>query len=147
MNSTRFYTQLREQYGIESESTVIKLPFKNIISVNADTLVYKDKGGAISHISLSDCFRNFSVRCGEDTRGNVGRPLLAVGGRYFSKPVAFYEFYTMGHHVRFYMTLKSNFFKRFVEKIGFNADAKAFSEFYSLQKKLNGFGYSAVDLR
>ena len=60
---------------------------------------------------------------------------------------AFYEFFTEGHHTRFYMTLKRTPLQKFLEKIGFNVDSKAFSEFYSLQKKLNSFGYSAIDLR
>lgn len=37
--------------------------------------------------------------------------------------------------------------QKILEKIGLNVDSKAFSEFYSLQKKLNSFGYSAIDLR
>lgn len=36
--------------------------------------------------------------------------------------------------------------QKFLEKIGLNVDSKAFSEFYSLQKKLNFLGYSAIDL-
>ena len=68
---------------------------------------------------------------------------MAVGGRCFLKPSPFYEFFTEGHHTRFCMTLKQTPFKNFLRKIGWNVDSNAFSEFYSLQKKLNSFGYSA----
>ena len=62
------------------------------------------------------------------------------------RPVAFYEFFTDGHHIRFCIPLKPTPFAKFLRRIGWNVDFKAFSEFYALQKKLNSFGYSAIDL-
>ena len=122
------------------------MPFENIIDVYTDTLVYKDNDGNISQIDLNDCVKNFSSVLGEEVKNRSGHIIMAVGGRCFSNPTAFYEFFTEGHHTRFCMTLKQTPFKNFLRKIGWNVDSKAFSEFYSLQKKLNSFGYSAIDL-
>lgn len=147
MNWQEFYAEIQRYYHIEAENTVTKIPFENIIDVNADTLVYKDNDGNVSQIILADCVKNFSSVLGEELRNRSGNVIMAVGGRCFSKPTAFYEFFTESHHTRFYMTLKHGPFKKILEKIGLNVDSKAFSEFYSLQKKLNSFGYSAIDLR
>lgn len=135
-----------QYYHIEDENTVIQVPFENIVDINTDVLVYKNNDRTISHINLNNCVENFSSALGEELRNRSGDVIMAVGGRCFSKPIAFYEFFTDGHHTRFYMTLKRTPLQRFLEKIGFNVDSKAFSEFYSLQKKLNSFGYSAIDL-
>ena len=147
MNWQGFYAEIQEYYHIEDETTVIQVPFENIVDINTDVLVYKNNDGTISHINLNNCVENFSSVLGEKLRNRSGDVIMAVGGRCFSKPIAFYEFFTDGHHTRFYMTLKRTPLQRFLEKIGFNVDSKAFSEFYSLQKKLNSFGYSAIDLR
>ena len=146
MNWQEFYAEIQEYYHVEDENTVTKIPFENIIDVNTDALVYKDNDGQISQIDLADCVKNFSSVLGEELRNRSGNVIMAVGGRCFSKPTAFYEFFTEGHHTRFYMTLKRTPLQKFLEKIGLNVDSKAFSEFYSLQKKLNSFGYSAIDL-
>ena len=146
MNWQEFYAKIQECYHIEDENTVIKIPFENIIDVNADTLVYKNNDGTISNINLNNCVKNFSSIFGEELRNHSVDVIMAVGGRYFSKSMAFYEFFTEGHHTRFYMTLKRTPLQKILEKIGLNVDSKAFSEFYSIQKKLNSFGYSAIDL-
>ena len=146
MNWQEFYAGIQEYYHIEDENTVTKIPFENILEVNADTIVYKDNDGNISQIDLKDCVKNFSTALGEEIKNRSGHTIMAVGGRCFLKPTPFYEFFTEGHHTRFYMTLKQTFFKKILRKIGWNTDSAAFSEFYSLQKKLNSFGYSAIDL-
>ena len=146
MNWQEFYAVIQEYYHIEDENTVTKIPFENILEVNADTIVYKDNDGNISQINLKDCVKNFSTALGEEPKNRSGHTIMAVGGRCFLKPTPFYEFFTEGHHTRFYMTLKRTPLQKFLEKIGLNVDSKAFWEFYSLQKKLNSFGYSAIDL-
>ena len=146
MNWQEFYAKIQEYYQIEDENTVTKIPFENIIDVNADKLVYKDNDEHIFQIDLNDCVKNFSSALGEELKNRAGHTIMAVGGRYFSKSTAFYEFFTKGHHIRFCMTLKQTPFKNFLRKIGWNVDSNAFSDFYSLQKKLNFFGYSAIDL-
>ena len=146
MNRQEFYAKIQEYYHIEDENTVTKIPFENIIDVNANKLVYKDNDGRISQIDLTDCVKNFSSALGEELKNRFGHTIKAVGCRCFLKPSPFYEFFTEGHHTRFCMTLKQTPFKNFLRKIGWNVDSNAFSEFYSLQKKLNSFGYSAIDL-
>ena len=146
MDWREFYAKIREYYHIEDENTVVKIPFENIINIDAEKLVYKGNDGAISQIDLTDCVKNFSSALGEDLKNSSGNTIKAVGGRCFLKPTPFYEFFTEGHHIRFCMTLKQTPFKQFLRKIGWNVDSDAFSEFYSLQKKLNSFGFSAIDL-
>ncbi len=147
MNWQEFYATIQEHYHIEDENIVTKVPFENIIDVAADTLIYKNNDGIICQINLNDCVKNFSSTLGEELKDRFGNIIMAVGGRSFSRPTAFYEFFTEGHHTRFCMALKQTPFKKFLGRIGLNTDSKAFSEFYSLQKKLNSFGYSAIDLR
>ena len=151
MNWQEFYASIQEYYHIENENTVIKVPFKNIIDITADELVYKNNDGVTSQIHLKECVKNFSSSLGEDLKNKSGKIIPAVGGRCFLRrcflsPVAFYEFFTDGHHIRFCMPLKQTSFAKFLRRIGWNVDSKAFSEFYTLQKKLNSFGYSAIDL-
>lgn len=146
MTWQEFYKAIRDYYHIEDEDTVIKIPFENIIEVNADTLIFKNNDGVIEKIILNDCFKNFCSDWGGEPRNRSGEIINVVGGRFFSKPVAFYEFFTDGHHTRFCMVIKQTPFKKFLSRIGLCVDSKAFSEFYSLQKKLNSFGYSAIDL-
>ena len=147
MNWQEFYAEIQEYYHIEDENTVIQVPFENIVDINTDVLVYKNNDRTISHINLNNCVENFSSALGEKLRNRSGNVIMAVGGRCFSEPIAFYEFFTDGHHTRFYMMPKRTQLQKFLKKIGFDVDSKAFSEFYSLQKKLNSFGYSAIDLR
>jgi hypothetical protein len=148
MTWQEFYAEIREYYHIEDENTVTKVPFENIIEVNADTLVYKNGDGTVSHINLGDCVKNFAAALGEVPKNRSGEILRVVGGRCFlrSTATAFFEFFTEGHHTRFCMTLKRTPLRKFLLKIGWDVDVNAFSEFYALQKKLNSFGYSAIDL-
>ncbi|MGM9658782.1 MAG: hypothetical protein ACI3W9_07340 [Eubacteriales bacterium] len=60
MNWQKFYIEIQEHYNIEDENTVTKIPFENIIDINADTLAYQDNDGNVSHIILADCVNNFS---------------------------------------------------------------------------------------
>jgi len=146
MNWQEFHSAIQEYYHIEAENTVTKIPFENIINVNANTLMYKDNYGNVSQINLDNCVENFSFALGEKLKNFSGQTILAVGGRCFSRPTAFYEFFTEGHHIRFCMPLKKSPFDKFLTKIGWNVNSGAFSKFYSLQEKLNSFGYSAIDL-
>ena len=146
MDWREFYVTIQKYYHIEEEDTVTKIPFENIIDVNADTLVFKDNDGNVSQIVLAECVNNLNSVFDEKLKDFSGNDIRAVGGRFFSKPIAFYEFFTEGHHTRFCMTIKQTRLKRIMGKMGLNVDTKAFSKFYSLQEKLISFGYSAIDL-
>lgn len=148
MSWEEFYNAIQEVYHIEDEKTVTKIPFENIIEVTSECLIYNNLNGVAEKISLDDCVKNFSFALGEELKNRSGETIKAVGGRCFlsSRTEAFYEFFTVEHHIRFCMPLKQTPFKKFLRRIGWNTDSKAFSEFYSLQKKLNFFGYSAIDL-
>lgn len=80
MNWQEFYAEIQRYYHIEAENTVTKIPFENIIDVNADTLVYKDNDGNVSQIILADCVKNFSSVLGEELRNRSGNVIMAVGG-------------------------------------------------------------------
>jgi hypothetical protein len=147
MNWQEFYTAIQEHYHIEDEKTVTKVPFENIIEVNADALVYQNNDGTISQIDLNNCARNFVTALGEELTTKSRNTIMVVGGRCFLRPTSFYKFFTEGHHTRFCMTLKQTPFTKFLRKLGLGVDSKAHSEFYSLQKTLNSFCYSAIDLR
>ena len=83
MNWQEFYAEIQEYYHIEDENTVTKIPFENILEVNADTIVYKDNDGNISQIDLKDCVKNFSTALGEEIKNRSGHTIMAVGGRCF----------------------------------------------------------------
>ncbi|MBP1576650.1 MAG: hypothetical protein J6A68_03860 [Oscillospiraceae bacterium] len=141
-----FWSVIQKAYHIEDEKTVIKIPFENIEKVTKEHLFYKNLDGITMKICLADCAENFSLALGEEIKLQSHRTIRSVGGRCFSCPIAFYEFFTAEHHIRFYMVLKQTLVKKLLRKIGWNPDAKTFERFYSLQKKLNAFGYSAIDL-
>ena len=42
-----FYKAIQEDYHIEDEATVIKIPFDNIIEMTSEELVYKNEDGEI----------------------------------------------------------------------------------------------------
>ena len=146
MNWQDLCREIQEYYHIEDKDTVIKVPFENIMELKNGCLTYKNHDGNMEEISLDDCVKNFQTEMGGALQNKSGEIIRAVGGRYFSSPVAFYEFFTDGHHVRFCMTLQPTLFKHFLRRIGAGVDSKAFSEFYALQKKLVSMGYSAIDL-
>ncbi len=148
MNWQEFYDAIQESYHIEDEKTVIKIPFENIIEVNSECLIYKNLNGVVEKIHLDECVRNFNLAWGEAAQNRSGKLIRVVGGRCFlrSRAEAFYEFFTSEHHTRFCMPLKQTAFHKFLRRIGWDPDPKAFSKFYSLQKKLNAFEYSAIDL-
>lgn len=95
MNWQEFYAKIQKYYHIEDKSTVIQVPFENIVDINTDILVYKSNDGTLSHINLHNCVENFSSALGEELRNRSGNVIMAVGGRRFSKPVAFYDFLLM----------------------------------------------------
>ena len=148
MSWQEFYDAIQESYHIEDEETVIKIPFENITEVNSQCLIYNNLNGVVEKINLDECVRNFNLALGEELKNRSGEPIKAVGSRCFlrSRTEAFYEFFTAEHHIRFCMSLKQTSFKKFLRRIGWNTDSNVFSKFYSLQKKLNFFGYSAIDL-
>ncbi len=148
MNWQEFYDTIQEAYHIEDEKTVIKIPFENITEVTREYLIYKNQSGTTEKIDLADCVKNFNFTLGKELKNRLGETIRAVGGRCFlsARAEAFYELFTAEHHTRFYIPLKQTPFKKFLRKIGWNPDSKAYSKFYSLQKKLVSFGYSAIDL-
>ena len=141
-----FFNAIQEAYHIENEETVIKIPFENIIEVNGECLIYKNLDGVPEKINLDDCVRNFNLAFGKEPKNHLGKIVKVVGGRFFLEPVAFYEFFTNTHHIRFCMTLKQTPLKKILRKIGWNAYQKEYLAFYSLQKTLNATGYATVDL-
>lgn len=148
MSWQEFHAAIQEAYHMENEETVIKIPFENIVDVNSEYLIYQNLAGETETISLEDCVHRFNLALGEEPKNRAGETIKIVGGRFFSrsKSGAFYEFFTEEHHTRFCMYIKQTPFKNFLRRIGWGVDNKAFSEFYSLQKKLNSLGYSAIDL-
>lgn len=146
MDSQNFYKSIQNAYHIENENTVKKLPFSCIIKVTSKKLVYENSDGIIEEIDLNSCVKNFCEESGNELKNQAGDTVMAVGGRCFCMPIAFYEFFTDEHHTRFCMTLKQTPIKRFLIRLGWNVYSNDFSRFYSLQKELNSFGYSAIDL-
>ncbi len=146
MSSRELPQALQNVYKLEDETTVIQIPFERIMEVTAKSLLYKCNNDEIRTIYLDDCVKNVNVALNQDFGNRSDQITQVVGGRYFSHTVAFYEFFTDGHHTRFYMTLRQTPFKKLVMKMGLNMDTKAFTKFYSLQKKLTSFGYTTIDL-
>ena len=146
MSYNEYYEVMQNAFHIEDEDTVIKIPFENILEVTAEELIYKNNGGVIEKIVLDECVTNFNSAWGREARTQTGEIIKNVGGRYFAIPVAFYEFFTDIHHIRFCMTIQCTPFKKFLTLIGWNAYSKEFSEFYALQKKLRAAGYSVSDM-
>ena len=141
-----YFDEILKAYHIEKEETVIKIPFENIQKISKGYLFYKNCDGVTENINLDDCVRNFNISIGKEMRNQSGKIIRVVGCRCFSRPIAFYEFFTNEHHVRFFMNTKQSAFKRFLSRIGLRVDTKTFSGFYSLQERLISFGYSAIDL-
>ena len=148
MLNKEFYEALQNEYHIENDETVIKIPFENITEVGRNHIYYKNLSGDFEKIDLDACVNNFCLAINKELKNQSGEPIKAVGGRCFlsSQKEAFYEFFTADRHIRFCMPLKQTAFKKFLRRIGWNTYSEAFSRFYSLQEKLNFFGYSAIDL-
>jgi len=146
MSFNEFYDFIQEAYHIENKVTVETVDFKNIIEVTTKELIYKNSDGAVKKIALSECVKNFEAINGE-ARNHLGEKLNCVGGRFFSETYhsAFYEFFAQ-NHIRFSLELKQSKFRSFLLKIGLSAYRNEFSLFYSLQKRLNAVGYTAMDL-
>ena len=142
MSWNEFYKSIQEAYHIEDETTVIKIPFENIIELTAEELVFKNSDGETQKINLDECAKNYDLAQGISPEQREGR-LKCIGGRCFP----FFEFFTPAHHTRFYIPLKKTAFTRFLKKIGWNPYAKEYSEFYAFQKKLNALGFTSLDLK
>ena len=141
MNCDEFYKSIQEVYHIEDETTVIKIPFENIIKITSEELFYKNNEGKTEKINLDECAKNYNLAQDISSEQQAGG-LKCIGGRCFP----FFEFFTSAHHTRFYTPLKKTAFTRFLKKIGLNPYAKEHSEFYSMQKKLNSLGFTSLDL-
>lgn len=137
---------IQEEYYIEDNDTVVKIPFENIIEVNELELIFRDNEGELQKIVLEDCARNFSAVFGSSTSNLSARKVRGIGGRYAASPTGFYELFTDYHHIRFCRTTKTTVFKNILLRIGWNVYAKDYSEFYSLEKKFHAIGYSTIDL-
>lgn len=141
-----YYKIVQEDYHIEGDDTVIKIPYESIIDVTEKELIYKAGEGEIQSILLEECVKNFYSAFGVPTEEYATRQRKCIGGRYSEKPVAFYEIFTPHHHTRFCMTYKITPLKRFLSKIGWDAYSKEYSEFRALERRLNAIGYSTMDL-
>ena len=144
--SQEYYKIIQEDYHIESNDTVIKIPFENIIDVNEKELIFKNNKCEMQNISLEECAKNFYFAFGVSGKEYTNKKFKCVGGRYSANPISFYEIFTAAHHIRFCMTYKVTRFKRFLTKIGLNAYSEDYSNFRSLERKLNDIGYSTMDL-
>ena len=137
---------IQEDYHIEGDDTVIKIPFENIIDVTEKEIIFQNNEGEPQAISLEKCARNFYTAFGVPEEEYTTKEWKSVGGRYSANPNSFYEIFTDNHHIRFCMTYKITRFKNFLDKIGLNGYKKDYSEFRSLERRLNAIGYSTFDL-
>ena len=137
---------IQEDYHIECDDTVTKVPFENIIDVTEKDIIFKNNDGEIQNISLEECAKNFYSAFGVTEEEYSSRECKGIGGRYAANPNSFYEIFTPHHHTRFCMTYKVTRFKNFLHKIGWNAYSKDYSEFWSLERKLRDIGYATMDL-
>ena len=136
-----FYKEIQETYHIEDESTVIKIPFDDVMEITSEAIFYKKGYLDTKKIDLNECARNYCLAQRISPDENNGR-LKCVGGRCFP----FFELFTAEHHTRIYIPLKETFFTRFLQKIRLNPYAKEHSKFLALQKKLNAAGFTTLDL-
>ena len=141
MNWDEFYKSLQEAYHIEDETTVIKIPFENIIEITSQELIFKNNYGKTEKINLDECAKNFNLAQGISPEQREDS-LKCIGGRCFP----FFEFFTPTHHTRFYIPLKKTAVTRSLKKLGLNPHTKERSKFYAFQKKLNDLGYTSLDL-
>lgn len=141
-----YYKIIQEDYHIESDDTVIKIPYENIIDVTEKELIFKNNEGEIQNIVLEECAKNLYSAFGVASEDYEKRQCKGIGGRYSANPISFYEIFTLYHHTRFYMMYNVTWFKKFLEKIGLNAYSKDYSNFRALERKLNDIGYSTMDL-
>lgn len=120
-----------------------KIHISNIVEITQDKIFYRDDRGDVAFIELEPCANNY-----EATHQHINQShcrVRCVGNRFFGE-YAYYELYTIGH-VQFYMTLKTNIFKKVISKIfGWNFYAKDFQKFYSIQKQFNEKGWTTLDL-
>ena len=133
---------IQEEYHIESDDTVIKIPFENILNVTKKELIFKDTNGEKQTILLDDCVKNFREAFGLSDADTT----VSIGGRYSARTNGFYELFTDNHHIRFCRTTKTTPFKNFLMRMGWNAYSKDDSDFLSLEKRLRAIGYSTIDL-
>ena len=141
-----YYRIMQEGYHIESDDTVIKIPYENIIEVTEKELIFKNNEGEIQHILLDECVRNFYSAFAVAPEDYANKQCKGIGGRYSANPLSFYEIFTPNHHTRFYMMYKVTRLKKILSKIGWNAYSKDYSKFRALERKLNDIGYSTMDL-
>ena len=147
MNLAQEYNEMiQKNYHIESDDTVIKISYENIIDVTEKELVFRNNEGEIQNILLEECAKNFYSAFGVSPEDYTKRQCKCIGGRYAANPISFYEIFTPHHHTRFYMTYKVTRFKTFLNKIGFRAYRKDYSRFWSFERKLRDIGYGTVDL-
>ncbi len=146
MNWQEYSKIIQEEYHIESDDTVIKIPFENILNVTEKELIFKDNKGETQTILLDDCVRNFKEAFGLSGTDATDRKVKGIGGRYSARSNGFYELFTDNHHIRFCRTTKTTPFKNFLMRIGWNVYSKDDSDFWSLEKQLRNIGYSTIDL-
>ena len=145
MDWNAFHESIREWYHIEDEKTVKTFDLGSIREITATELLYDAPDGTVGRIDLAECEANFEAANGPLVNYN-GEKLRCVGGRCFGHDRSFYEFFT-APHTRFSVTYRYGRFERFLKKIGIDwSFQKRFSAFYAIQKKLNEFHLTAIDL-
>ena len=137
---------IQEDYHIECDDTVTKVPFENIIDVTEKDIIFKNNDGEIQNISLEECAKNFYSAFGVTEEEYSSRECKGIGGRYSARSNGFYELFTDNHHIRFCRATKTTPFKNFLMRIGWNAYSKDDSHFWSLEKRLRAIGCSTMDL-
>ena len=122
---------------------MIKIHISNITDITKDGLFYRNDIGDICFIDLSVCADNWEREHIAINKSETN--MRSVGARLFGE-YAFYELYT-DDHTQLYMELNTSVIKRFLTRItGWNFHAAQFSEFYSVQKRLNAKGWTTFDL-
>ena len=95
MSWNEFYRAIQEAYHIEDETTVIKIPFENIIEITSEELVFKNSDGETEKINLDECAKNYDLEQGISPEQREGR-LKCIGGRCFP----FFEFFSYAFYTK-----------------------------------------------
>ena len=119
---------------------MLRINIDQIVEITASELRYINDRGAIDSIILADCARNFALNNGAES-------FCCVGERCFvpEKGVAFYEFYN-GDHTQVYLRISYEKIKRLFLKLNLNMYQKDLSKFHGVQKELNHYGWTTMDI-
>ncbi len=87
-----YYKIIQEDYHIESDNTVIKIPYENIIDVTEKELIFKNNEGEIQNILLEECAKNFYATFALSPEDYENQQWKGIGGRYSANPISFYSY-------------------------------------------------------